>query len=677
MKQQLFASISDKGSKKDSISKSTKKKKLSSNGSNKNSKNVDLVRRGLDLTMLSVLIQLPMLSSDEALTDRLLEYVRFDTLKLDLDGQEMEVIDDIDDTFVSSLCATIRLWVRILIANEIGNEKQQQHSDTNKSTAQNGTHKSNAVESSGKTRGKRASSSNASSAGDDDSEAVPEDSYNKSFASNNTVLLNDYHRQRSLNEDMIEMLEIMFQCIHTKGEYLVDAIQFPVSMGAYEGDVLETYRSRLRLTCASSIFELLKLHHISKALTVMQWQVLGWSLLDSNLQNRRLLLSQFGDMIQRNPIHPRFLAYPCLLASSIVHTNNEIQISSSSEYTALYNMAEQYLLFAIKRLRCTQEELSVKASLSTGSHEEIAKLKALAQDHMPEAILPYVLYLLSHHPDFPKSATIVEKEDQLRLKCVIQSIRMIVNALLDSLPGDNSAGNLSLIFKQVNMISQYYKDKLDEDNLGLHFVTQVTTKILKQRIQTVENVQAYPGDIRLPMDLYEAYDNSPLSIDQKAIKTAVLIEAEPAVDKVLGFTITTGHTATRRGGGLARSKPVESKKRVYKADSDDEGALKAKVKKSVNAKAKSKPVPEPPKRPASSRPQRNAAKAVTSYKEQKESDREMMEWDQLAGQEKEEKEARRSRGSAGSNQSLLMPTYHSSNDDSDFSPRKLKQTRLK
>ena len=38
--------------------------------------------------------------------------------------------------------------------------------------------------------------------------------------------------------------------------------------------------------------------------------------------------------------------------------------------------------------------------------------------------------------------------------------------------------------------------------IGLHFISRLTFKLLKERAKTGEELQPYPGDINLPIDLY-------------------------------------------------------------------------------------------------------------------------------------------------------------------------------
>ena len=76
-----------------------------------------------------------------------------------------------------------------------------------------------------------------------------------------------------------------------------------------------------------------------------------------------------------HPLHPKFLAYPCLFATD----------------EALYPHAEQALGFAVQRLRRTHEELCSQAISQSGN---IERLQRLADSLMPETVLPYLLLVL-------------------------------------------------------------------------------------------------------------------------------------------------------------------------------------------------------------------------------------------------------------------------------------------
>jgi hypothetical protein len=75
---------------------------------------------------------------------------------------------------------------------------------------------------------------------------------------------------------------------------------------------------------------------------------------------------------------------------------------------------------------------------------------------MPEGILPYVLHLLSYHPDFPESSAMETEADKKRCRNIAKNLRMVINALTQSLGEDSN--NLSFLLKQVGMIDQHYDD---------------------------------------------------------------------------------------------------------------------------------------------------------------------------------------------------------------------------
>jgi hypothetical protein len=85
------------------------------------------------------------------------------------------------------------------------------------------------------------------------------------------------------------------------------------------------------------------------------------------------------------PLHPRFLVYPCLLASD----------------DALSAVAKSSLKTAISRLRNTHESLCSRALL-----EDSEYFRLLAEQYIPETIVPFALHLLSYHPEFPESADV-------------------------------------------------------------------------------------------------------------------------------------------------------------------------------------------------------------------------------------------------------------------------------
>lgn len=347
---------------------------------------------------------------------------------------------------------------------------------------------------------------------------------------------------------------------------------------------------RLRSECAVALFELLELRCVNKGLSVMQWKVLGWTLLDPVLSVRQQLLAVMSRVFHSFAVHPRFLAYPCLFA-------NDEHLSGA---------ARKEFSLALRRLRALHKLVCEKAVIEGDDNT-----MRLAQDNMPEMVFPYVLHLLSNHPNFPSSARMESEEDKQGLKIIARCVKFSTSVLLDSLDDEN-VSNLSYLFKQVHMISQYYFDRTDPTNLGLHFVAQLTAKLLLEKIRTVENVQAYPGDIHLPMDLYCANDEEGKVAEiAKRERQRALRDADTVVEQVLrGTGATASHSSshghTKRSATAGRSAAI---------------AMMS-PKRHPTAAVKASPVrAEEPTR------QSSRARKDVSYKEKEELDSEVQQWE--------------------------------------------------
>ena len=410
--------------------------------------------------------------------------------------------------------------------------------------------------------------------------------------------------QESPSSDMAYLIDALFNSLSTQGSTFCGVTFANDEEGIY-----------LRETSAICIFQLLRIRGVGRNLSVGQWHTLGWTLIDPMPSVRRSLMGALNMLIQTHAVHPKILSLSCLLAN-----DDTLRVS-----------AENALMFAVRRLRRTHQSICDKA-LKTADED----LKKLAEDNMPETILPYVLHLLSHHPEFPSSAAIDDELDRKRMKSVVRSLTMVLNVLLDSVSSEGD--NLSYLFKQVHMITRYYTDRIDSGNLGLDFVTRVTRKILNERIRAAENVQSYPGDVCLPMDLYELCEDDHIGVERNAAA------AESAVDhalQVVGLKkqkrkpghgdvsrkITKPRVEKREAATTAKS--LSSKARTIVNESDEEGEDRI-----------DKSTVEPVKRLVSSR-SRRIVRAVR-YVEAEENEDEVERWNAEAGEASREKFKRKS-----------------------------------
>ncbi len=405
----------------------------------------------------------------------------------------------------------------------------------------------------------------------------------------------------SLSSDVIlrSLLDTCFDCIRSEGRVIG-------KLSLERTSCVEA----AKIASVSIVLKLLSLGQVSTGLSIEEWQTLGWSLLDTNKEGREQMLSTLCQVIQTSVVHPRFLVYPCLYAS----------------FEGQGVTAERALMFAIRRMRTTHEELCGRAM-----DEDDQELHARANGTMPECILPYGLHLLSHHPEFPSSVAISGEGDREKMNRLIRSVKMLLNVLLGSLV--QGADNFSFLLKQVDMIAQHYEDAVDTENIGLHFVTRVARKVLKTKIKTAENVQPFPGDILLPEALYKIRDrvNDSIAYGLGLAPDGLEEDAEEVIELALKGATRARTTNTIRspsakraskskGKGKKRSKPVRDDDETD-SDGDDELDGNAAL---DSGKSKSKAT--------GVREKTRSGRLVTavSYKEKGESEKEAAKWEAAA-----------------------------------------------
>ena len=371
------------------------------------------------------------------------------------------------------------------------------------------------------------------------------------------------------------------------------------SFGARLGDIDVPNPSRqikLRETAAICLIRMLKVKSVGKGISSAEWQSLAWTLLDENKECRANIMHALGVLIQTHCVHPRFLALPCLLAS------DEQQ----------HQIAEKSLLFAMKRLRCTHAELCARVmAMSDSDSEESKALRRISDDNAPECVVPYVIYLLSHHPDFPVSVDLKSAGDDERMKNIVRSVKMVFNILLSSLGKESD--NLAFLMKQVNIISRYYRDRHNHSNEALHFVTKIAANVLKTHIKTQEDIQPFAGDVSLPMDLYELSDEGTTDFNLD----------DAGVDKAIAAASKVEHSGHHRGRGTTApvphkkspSKTVSTKQRIALATSNHKKIPAPSKKKKQQS---SKPMP-PSAAPSRSSSRRSSVSSV-SYADTRDSD---------------------------------------------------------
>lgn len=409
--------------------------------------------------------------------------------------------------------------------------------------------------------------------------------------------------------DLSDLSSLLFECIENEGKMFcgLKITEIKSQIEVYE-------------CCSTSLIFLMKIKAFSSQISVEQWQELAWTFVHEDSYIRQKLLATLVSILQIAPVHPRFLTFPCLFAND----------------SNLADRATKALVFAIKRMRVTHDDIGVRL-MSEENNDERAKLQRLATMNMPEVILPYLLHLLSYHPDFPSSVATETEDDVRKVKTVVRCVQMLLLAIQSTLRNETS--DLPYFFKQLNLINSQYVDRLDENNIGLHFVTRLASRLLSEQVKTAENVQVYPGDVYLPPELYQSSSNGVSGNDKlnrniAVIDKAGLEGAEYAIDKALQITGKVRKPAMPTSPlGVDKSKykktsPPLIKKR-FRDEDDIEEIQRAISKKASKASKKEKILP-PKVEPSRVLPSRHAKAQVQSYIEVEENEREVQHWEEAA-----------------------------------------------
>ena len=228
----------------------------------------------------------------------------------------------------------------------------------------------------------------------------------------------NYSHIDGVSDSVKQLVETLFNCLDEYGN----------SLGV-QNFTTTSSKAIVFETAATCSLGFIRVQSIGKKLQTDAWKKLAWVLIHEDSDLRKSLAKTLFSIIQTSSVHLKFLVYPILYA-----TDEELN-----------PIAEKSLLFNIKRLRRTHEVMSQKAMM-----EENDELHERASDNIPENILPYVLYLLSYHPDFPTSTSCDNDGDIRRLKKIATIVRMVVKVLVDSLSSEEN--NIAFLLKQVNMI---------------------------------------------------------------------------------------------------------------------------------------------------------------------------------------------------------------------------------
>ena len=256
-------------------------------------------------------------------------------------------------------------------------------------------------------------------------------------------------------------------------------------------------KARLRLVSAGGVLKMMRNQYVQhRLLDTPRWRALAWVMLDPEEETvAGAFTRKLAKAVRRSKVHLKFLAL--------------LSLAALDEGVDARKEARQAVTRAVQNLRRGYEDYMA------GQEEEPSEeaKRKVTTSMMPEYLLPYLLHLLSHFPDFPTSLN-----DSGRWRPLHRCLAFLLEPLMATLGAE--ADNLSFLLLMTDTILTGYKDAAAESEEGeevedgatrrLHQVTMACREFLRSKIKTQENLQAYPGKIYLPLQLYAPRNGGPL-----------------------------------------------------------------------------------------------------------------------------------------------------------------------
>lgn len=141
-----------------------------------------------------------------------------------------------------------------------------------------------------------------------------------------------------------------------------------------------------------------------------------------------------------------------------------------------------------------------------------------SHSHTFEFVLPRLLHLLAHHPDFS-----VEPEE---LKDIGAYILYYLNTVA-------SEDNLSLIYKAAQRVKQAKDAIPDSDSDNLYVLSDLTQALVKKYEEKRGwSMQSWPGKVGLPLGLFAALPSHDVA-QEIAEKSYLPEEMDDLIDKLI------------------------------------------------------------------------------------------------------------------------------------------------
>ncbi|CAM9264954.1 unnamed protein product, partial [Choristocarpus tenellus] len=271
-------------------------------------------------------------------------------------------------------------------------------------------------------------------------------------------------------------------------------------------------RAMLRLAAARCVTRLCMHHTKGKAvLSPKRWHALAWTLLDPVESVRTDFMKEIcrglvtcsgfgggtrGGGTASGPSTLRFMAFLCLVATETEALRNEARAAVKAAIWRLRQVHEQAATRVAAAAPMANEASRGEEKLAIGAGTDAVALIS----SMPEYVLPYMVHLLAHHPDFP-----VDKDDKPRLKNLERCLVFILGPLLGSAKEGAMASydNLPLLLQMLDTIVCSYEDAVEPGSERIQTTALLAHQVLRGQIRTQNNLQTYRGTIFLPTSLYK------------------------------------------------------------------------------------------------------------------------------------------------------------------------------
>jgi len=338
-------------------------------------------------------------------------------------------------------------------------------------------------------KGKKSKAGDDSDLDDDDSEEEEEDKAEQSSLHLGEVSALVEVSKDELEASAGEVLDLLYEILEADGQ---------TPNGA---ELSREDKARLRLVSAGGVLKMMRNQYVQhRLLDTPRWRALGWVMLDPEETVAGAFTRKLAKAVRGSKVHLKFLAL--------------LSLAALEEDADARKEARQAVTRAVQNLRRGYEDYMA------GQEEEPSEeaKRKVTTSMMPEYLLPYLLHLLTHFPDFPTSL-----HDAGRWRPLHRCLAFLLEPLMVTLGPE--ADNLSFLLLMTDTILTGYKDASTEGEEGgedeevatmrLHQVTMACREYLRSKIKTQENLQAYPGKIYLPLQLYSPRKGGPL-IKQRA-----------------------------------------------------------------------------------------------------------------------------------------------------------------